>query len=97
MKRTFALGIALLATIPLPALSQDVATVDIDKITCRAMLKMDAPEQEFTLVYFHGFLSGAKNERVFDGPRLRAVTESVFDTCIDNPSSTLMTVLETQR
>jgi len=68
--------------------------VDIQTIDCRAMLKMEHSEQDFTLVYLHGFINGTKNEMVFDGPALRAATEKIFDHCIDNPEDNLLKVFQ---
>jgi len=97
MMKKIALGLTILVTNIMSAHSQEVAVIHIDEIKCRDMLKLDAEEQEYTLIYFHGFLSGARDERMFKGPILQAATEAVFDHCIDNPSSTLMKAFEAQR
>ena len=71
--------------------------LDIQTIDCRTMLKMDNEEQEFTLIYFHGFKSGQDGEMMFDGPVLREATNEIMDWCIDNPSETLMKAFEEKR
>lgn len=71
--------------------------VDIQTISCRDMLKMEHSEQDFTLVYLHGFINGASKEMIFDGPALRAATEKIFDRCIDNPSDNLLKVFQENR
>jgi hypothetical protein len=75
----------------LPAQAQDEGIkVEIDKITCREMLKMGADERAFTMIFMHGFISGKKDELVFDAPALTAATDAVLDACIDNPDQTLL-------
>ena len=71
--------------------------LDIQTIDCRTMLKMDNEEQEFTLIYFHGFKSGRDGEMVFNGPEFRAATNEIMDYCIDNPAESLMKAFEQKR
>ena len=71
--------------------------LDIQTIDCRTMLKMDNEEQEFTLIYFHGFKSGKDGEMVFNGPKFRAATNEIMDYCIDNPAESLMKAFEQKR
>lgn len=77
--------------------AQVTAQLDIDKITCREALKMTGDERAFTVIYFHGFMSGKKNETHFDGPALSEATDKIADYCIDNPSETLLKSFETIR
>lgn len=71
--------------------------VEMSTVDCRTMLKMDSDEQDFTLIYFHGFISGKKGETLFDGPVLREATDKIMDFCIDSPSATLMEAFEKNR
>ncbi|MEE4144406.1 MAG: HdeA/HdeB family chaperone [Halieaceae bacterium] len=71
--------------------------LDIQTIDCRTMLKMDNEEQEFTLIYFHGFKSGKDAEMVFNGPKFRAATNEIMDYCIDNPAEKLLKAFEEKR
>jgi hypothetical protein len=76
----------------------DVKTrLHIDKITCREALKMDGDDRAFTVIFFHGFVSGKKNEILFDGPTLTEATDKIADYCIDNPSDMLLKAFETIR
>jgi hypothetical protein len=81
------------------AVAQDNEGVvlDIQTIDCRTMLKMDNEEQEFTLIYFHGFKSGRDAEMVFDGPKFRAATDQIMDYCIDNPAESLIKAFQEKR
>ena len=95
---------ALVAALPLilggfaaSAQDQEAIVLDIQTIDCRTMLKMDNEEQEFTLLYFHGFKSGKDGQMIFNGPEFFAATEAIMDYCIDNPSATLLTAFEEKR
>jgi hypothetical protein len=93
-----AIGSVLLPASVLTALAQDGdPVIEMSTVDCRTMLKMDADEQDFTLIYFHGYISGTKGETLFDGPVLREATNKIMDYCIDNPSATLMEAFEKNR
>jgi hypothetical protein len=96
--------IALVAALPLmlagfaaAAQDQEAVVIDIQTIDCRTMLKMDNEEQEFTLLYFHGFKSGKDGNMTFNGPEFFAATEAIMDYCIDNPSQSLLKAFEEKR
>jgi hypothetical protein len=40
---------------------QDMENFEIDEVMRRELLKMDADEKNFTVVFFHGFVSGKEN------------------------------------
>ena len=93
-----AVGTVMLPLSGLNALAQDGdPVIEMTTIDCRTMLKMDADEQDFTLIYFHGYISGTKSETLFNGPVLREATNKVMDYCIDNPSAMLMEAFEKSR
>jgi HdeA/HdeB family len=71
--------------------------LEMDSVECRTMLKMDSDEQDFTLIYFHGYISGTKGQTLFDGPALREATDRIMDYCIDNPSASVMEAFEKNR
>lgn len=84
-----------------PALSQEKTKVDVvvDLKTqdCRTLLRMSGSERDFTLVFYHGFMSGKKNDTNFNGPELAKITDQIIDHCIDNPNDGLLKVFETMR
>lgn len=45
-------------------------TIDLTQITCRTALKMPADERSFTLIFYHGYLSGQNNETSLNGAEL---------------------------
>lgn len=77
--------------------AQDGIKVQVTEISCRDMLKMESEEQELTLVFLHGFMSGKAGATEVDGPALRAATETIKDACIDAPDASLFSVFETVR
>ena len=92
------IGAAALAFSSINVLAQDEEPViDMNTVDCRTMLKMDAEEQDFTLIYFHGYISGVKGDTQFDGPMLREATNTIMDYCIDNPSAMVMEAFEKNR
>lgn len=93
------IGAVAVSLSALSAAAQDDEGVvlDIQTIDCRTMLKMDNEEQEFTLIYFHGFKSGKDGEIVFNGPKFRAATNEIMDYCIDNPAESLIKAFQEKR
>jgi len=94
----FGLSISLCLVGAAGAYAQDdTDNIEIEKMTCREMLRMGNNEREFTLIFLHGFMSGKKSEMLFDGSALQDATDVVLDTCIDNPDETLLAVFEKAR
>ena len=69
----------------------------IDKTTCRELLQMSGDSRDFSVIFMQGFMSGKKNELLFDAPTLTAATDVAIDHCIDNPDSTLLSAFEKAR
>ncbi len=76
---------------------EDSSMINAANITCRELLKLDDSSQEATIAYFHGFMSGKKNELMVDIVELGNISEKVIDSCIDNPNTSLMKVFEQYR
>ncbi len=68
------------------------ATINLAQITCRSVLKMPADDRAFTLVFFHGYMSGKYNETMLNGEQLATITDKIADACIDRPETPLMQV-----
>ena len=71
--------------------------INLASLTCREMLQMPGAEEENTLIFMHGFMSGKNNELLLDVPALSDVTEQVRNYCIDNPDETLLSAFERHR
>ncbi len=84
----------------LPIFSQETSEetkVELNKISCRELLKMPGKDKELTLVFFHGLMTAKKNQMVVDRIALREATAQITDYCIDNPNAMLMTAFEKYR
>jgi len=98
----FGIGtLAAVATAALAALSAaadaDDETVNIEQISCREMLKMEGEERDLTLIFMHGFVSGEKAAPELDETELSDATETILDTCIDNPGDSVLSVFHKVR
>lgn len=95
-------AIVLLATVISPvsnlsSFAQDTSKdtkVELNKISCRELLKMPGKDKELTLVFFHGVMTARNNQMVIDRVVLREATDKITDYCIDNPNSMLMTAFD---
>ncbi|MEJ2122457.1 MAG: HdeA/HdeB family chaperone [Alphaproteobacteria bacterium] len=79
------------------ALGAERQVTDLTKLTCRQVLMMYGEEQRFVAIFFHGFVSGRKNETMFDGPQLAETTDKIRAECIDKPDTRLLSVFEKYR
>ncbi len=66
----------------------------LDQVDCRTLLRLSSEERSFTLVYFHGFVSGKHGQLQVDTPTLSAASDRVIDHCIDRPGDRLLMVFE---
>ncbi len=71
--------------------------VDLNKISCRELLKMPGKDKELTLVFFHGLMTAKNNQMIIDRIALREATNKITDDCIDNPNLMLMKVFDRYR
>ena len=69
----------------------------LNELDCRAFLKLDGEERAYTLVYYHGFISGRLNQMELPVDVMAAATDRVVDHCIDKPGDKVLTVFETAR
>lgn len=72
-------------------------TINLETLDCRTFLKMNGEEEEFTLIFYHGLISGRRNELTFRGEELAEASDRIVDHCIDNPADKLLDVFEKQR
>ena len=75
--------------------SEDI--VDLQTMTCREILKSEGEDRANTLIFMHGYINGKKGQTTINAPVLADVTNQIFDTCIDNPEQTLLSVFEASR
>lgn len=76
-----------------PAFAQEPEVVEIEKVSCRDLMLM-FDDQESTLVFFHGFISGKKGELLYKENELIDATSKILEYCVDNPKATVLTAFE---
>jgi HdeA/HdeB family len=64
--------------------------VDLKTLDCRTFLKLDSDHRNDVIMFYHGYISGQKNETVVNVDKLAQATDKVMDYCIDKPADTLM-------
>lgn len=69
----------------------------LNELDCRTFLKLDGDERAFTLVYYHGFISGRLNQMELPVDAMAAATDRVVDHCIDKPGDKVLAVFEQAR
>ncbi len=91
----------LLSMCPIVAYAQneseqedESATINLETLDCRSLLKQSDSDQEGTLTYYHGFMNGKNNELIVDVLQLADISEKVFDHCVDNPNDSLLRIFE---
>ena len=70
---------------------------NLKSLTCRDALKMPRVESRDTVLFFHGFVSGKKNEMIFKADKLAEATDRIIDGCIDSPETSLLEMFEKNR
>ncbi|MDJ0650575.1 MAG: HdeA/HdeB family chaperone [Xenococcaceae cyanobacterium MO_188.B19] len=76
---------------------ENSSMINAATISCRKLLKLEDSDKEATIAYFHGFISGKKNELMVDVDKLGDISEKVVDRCIDRPNDSLLSVFERYR
>jgi hypothetical protein len=84
-----AFAIGLLGTVAF-AQNKINPIVDLKTLDCRTFLKLDSDHRNDVIMFYHGYISGQKNETVVNVDKLAQATDKVMDYCIDKPADTLM-------
>lgn len=69
----------------------------LNELDCRTLLKLDGEERAYTLVYFHGFVSGRANQLDLPTDVMATATDRIIDHCIDKPADKVLAVFEQMR
>ena len=64
--------------------------VDLKTLDCRTFLKLDSEHRNDVIMFYHGYVSGKKNETAVNVDNLAQATDKVMDYCIDKPTDALM-------
>lgn len=69
----------------------------LNELDCRTLLKLDGEERAYTLVYYHGFVSGRLNQLELATEAMAMATDRIIDHCIDKPADKVLSVFEQVR
>ncbi|MCU0809849.1 MAG: HdeA family protein [Thiobacillaceae bacterium] len=69
----------------------------IDQLDCRTLLRLGGDDRDYTLLYFHGFVSGKNNQTRLEIEDMAMATDQVVEHCIDHPKDNLLPVFEKYR
>lgn len=82
----FALALVLVAVCAAaPAIAQASSQRQIDKFTCKDVMKEPNTSREVAIAFLHGYLLGKSGMSTFDVDQLKAQTDSFIDQCLDHP------------
>ena len=68
--------------------------IKLESLDCRHLLKLNTEDKEATMAFFHGFISGKKNELMVDVDKLSDISDKVVDRCIGRPNDSLLSLFE---
>lgn len=80
-----------------PAPAAEPRQQAIGELECRTLLRLSGEERDFTILYFHGFVSGRLDQQLLPVKDLAEDTDRLIDRCIDKPSDKVLAVLEQLR
>ncbi len=69
----------------------------IDALDCRTLLRLGGEERAYTLLYYHGFVSGRLNQLDLPTDVMAAATDKIIEQCIDKPGDKVLAVFEQVR
>ena len=82
---------------PEHAFGDEAAIIRIEQTTCRDLLKIDPEESNNLHVYYHGFISGQRDEFSADIDVFADASARVLDACIDAPERRVLDVFREAR
>ena len=95
------LALTLLAPVALAQSNQPTKAAPkqpgIDALDCRTLLRLGGDERAYTLLYYHGFVSGRLNQLELPTDVMAASTDKIIEQCIDKPGEKVLAVFEQVR
>ncbi len=77
--------------------AQDVPEFGVADISCRELLTMGGDEQDATLIFMNGYVSGQASEETINPSAFMEASDTAIANCIDTPDEPLITVLKAAR
>ncbi len=93
----FILGMMAVCMSSETVFSEEEPKIEIKSVNCRELLLMNGEDAGFTMVFFHGYMSGKNNFVSFYPDAYAKTTDQVRNHCIDNPQELLIDVFEKYR
>ena len=66
---------------------------DVEKYTCKQIMRLDGNDREGAIAFLHGYLIGQSKSSSFGPEKKSEATDKFTDTCLDNPSRKAVDVL----
>ena len=76
--------------------AEEDETADIGKLTCREVVLQTGSDRPTTIAFLHGFLLGKSGGTVINVDKMVEATESMLESCIDEPSAIAIDVLDAE-
>ncbi len=89
--------LAGLAVAPAGAAEPARPSPGLDQLDCRTLLHLSGEERAYTLLYFHGYISGKRNQTQLSTDAMAEATDRILDRCIDKPAEKVLKVFEDVR
>ena len=96
LKRTGAIALALLSASVWgvgPARSQASSEREVERFTCKDVMREPNTSREVAIAFLHGYLLGKSGTSKFDVDLLKAQTDSFVDQCLDHPAEKALDVM----
>ncbi len=90
--RYLGVAVVLLAGAASGQVSLTPRTYRVDAITCGELVSLSGEERDRVLIYFNGYLDGARNETTWDERVTGRRIDEVFARCRENPASPVLRV-----
>jgi acid stress chaperone HdeB len=86
--------ILTLLSLSSPALAEDKLVVDLGKMTCRELVKLDIRDFAGITMWLSGYYNASVRNTVIDLYQFAGAAKSVKDFCEANPKATVMSAAE---
>ena len=74
-----------------PARSQASSEREVERFTCKDVMREPNTSREVAIAFLHGYLLGKSGTSKFDVDLLKAQTDSFVDQCLDHPAERPLT------
>jgi hypothetical protein len=76
-----------------PAFSQASSEREIERFTCKDVMREPNTSREVAIAFLHGYLLGKSGASKFDVDLLKAQTDWFIDQCLDHPGEKAIEVM----